>query len=562
MTQTALDIALSYIERGWNPVPIPHKAKGPSGVGWQNRHIDAASAPRFFDGTPLNIGIILGPTSNGLTDVDLDCREAIAIAPYTLPKTNAIFGRASKRFSHWLYCTDLAVTTERATIQLKDPRTKAMLLELRIGGESGAQTVFPGSTHESGELITWEENGEPDSVMREMFGQDVADRIAEWLDYRGGDERSAADPTPQTESPRKQADSGALKSARASTFELSAIQWVWPNRFAAGKLGLLVGLPDEGKGQIFCDIAARITTPGSEWPCSEGVAPFGNVLLLTAEDDISDTVVPRLKSAGADLDRVEIVRMVREANKDRMFSLITDLPLLRQKIVEIGNVVMVQIDPISAYLGVGKIDSFRTTDVRAVLGPVTEFASELKVSVLGIMHFNKKTDVTNALLRISDSLAFGATARHVYAVIDDAENKRKLFVKAKNNLAPRDTKALAYNFGAREVGTDPKTDEPIWAPHIVWHNQYVDVTATEAMQAATETKSPAARDEAKKFLETFLADGPKLKSEIEDAAEANCVSERTLARAKAELGIIAKKDGLKGGWKWQLPAEKRRWNDD
>jgi hypothetical protein len=61
-----------------------------------------------------------------------------------------------------------------------------------------------------------------------------------------------------------------------------------------------------------------------------------------------------------------------------------------------------------------------------VLAPLVDLAAELKVAIVGIMHFNKKVDVTNALLRISDSLAFGATARHVYAVVDDAENKRKL----------------------------------------------------------------------------------------------------------------------------------------
>lgn len=52
------------------------------------------------------------------------------------------------------------------------------------------------------------------------------------------------------------------------------------------------------------------------------------------------------------------------------------------------------------------------------------------------MHFNKKSDVTNVVLRISDSLAFPAVARHVYGVVDDAENERKLLVKGKNNLAP------------------------------------------------------------------------------------------------------------------------------
>jgi hypothetical protein len=44
-----------------------------------------------------------------------------------------------------------------------------------------------------------------------------------------------------------------------------------------------------------------------------------------------------------------------------------------------------------------------TTDVRAVLGPLVSLATELKVAVIGIMHFNKKLDVTNVLLRISDS---------------------------------------------------------------------------------------------------------------------------------------------------------------
>jgi putative DNA primase/helicase len=206
------------------------------------------------------------------------------------------------------------------------------------------------------------------------------------------------------------------------------------------------------------------------------------------------------------------------------------------------------------------MDSFRTTDVRAVLGPLVDLASELKASVVGIMHFNKKTDVTNALLRISDSLAYGAAARHVYAVIDDDRNKRKLFVRGKNNIAPQDTKTLAFGFGSREVGTDEETGEAIWAPHIVWHQQHVDVTATEAMQAAAECKSPAARDTAKSFLEDKLSNGPVVAADIEDAAEANGIAKRTLYRAKAELKIRAVKDGpVKDGqrtWRWHSPDNK------
>jgi hypothetical protein len=160
-----------------------------------------------------------------------------------------------------------------------------------------------------------------------------------------------------------------------------------------------------------------------------------------------------------------------------------------------------------------------------------------------------QTDANNALLRISDSLAFGATARHVYAVVDDAENDRKLFVKGKNNLAAAGTKSLAYRFGGREVGKDADTGQTIFAPHILWEDKHVDVTASEAMAA---TKSLAARDEAKKFLTDILANGPVLKTEIEDAAKANGIAERTCSGPKSELSITAEKKGQNGQWQWRL----------
>lgn len=356
-----------------------------------------------------------------------------------------------------------------------------------------------------------------------------------------------------------------LTSARASSFEMTGIEWLWPDRFAIGKVGLIAGLPDEGKGQVLSDMAARITC-GEKWPCDEGAAPQGNVLLLTAEDDISETVVPRLAAAGANLDRVEIIKMVRLGDRERMFSLVTDLDLLRQKIIEVGDVRMIQIDPISAYLGVGKIDSFRGTDVRGVLTPLVDLAIELRVAIIAVMHFNKKVDVTNALLRISDSLAFAAVARHVYGVIDDAEHERKLFVRAKNNVAiSARNKTLAFRFGAHNVGTDRKTGKPICAPHILWDPQHVDVTATEAMQAATDARSAAPRDDAKKFLRDILASGPVAKADVLEAADANSISERTLRRAKTELNIVVRKEGFgtDGKWTWQLPdsSTKPHWSD-
>jgi hypothetical protein len=162
MSRTPIEFANDYIARGWNPVPVAWRTKRPIGDDWQTRKIDASNVTQHFNGAQLNVGVQLGPSSAGLTDVDLDCREAVSIAPYVLPPTPARFGRVSRRDSHRLYITDLASKAENAVFQFRHPNTGEMLCELRIGGGGkGAQTVFPGSTHDEGEAITWDEDGAP-----------------------------------------------------------------------------------------------------------------------------------------------------------------------------------------------------------------------------------------------------------------------------------------------------------------------------------------------------------------------------------------------------------------
>lgn len=159
----ALAIASDYLARGWNPVPIPHRKKKPPDKGWPSRVITEATLPKHFNGAPQNIGVQLGPKSKGLTDIDLDCPEAIELARYFLPETDSIFGRNSKPRSHWLYYVDDA--PHKANIKLSDVtpegRRGDCIVELRMGGgPKGAQTVFPGSVHETGEAIEWVKDGE------------------------------------------------------------------------------------------------------------------------------------------------------------------------------------------------------------------------------------------------------------------------------------------------------------------------------------------------------------------------------------------------------------------
>jgi putative DNA primase/helicase len=385
--------------------------------------------------------------------------------------------------------------------------------------------------------------------------------VSYWLNELG---HSKAELLARCEATERWQDSGTLESIRADQVVMRGIHWLWGKRFAVGKIGIIAGLPDEGKGQILCYIAARVTR-GLDWPNGEGLCPRGRVIILSAEENPNDSLVPRLEAAGADLSRIHFVNMVRDRDektgheRKRMFSLVTDLEKLRRKIIEVGEVVTVLIDPISAYLGIGKVDSYRDTDVRAALGPLKDLGEEMQVAIITVMHFNKKVDITNALLRISNSMAFVGLPRHAYGVIADAENARKLFVRAKNNdAAEADNQTLAFHFDVRQVGTDPDSAEPIYAPFIVWEPGYVDVTATEAMQAASEHKSPGERDKAKNLLLALLADDREVfVDELKDTAEGHGISWRTMRRAGDDLKVVVGKERgtAKGKWFWKLPSK-------
>jgi RecA-family ATPase len=236
---------------------------------------------------------------------------------------------------------------------------------------------------------------------------------------------------------------------------------------ALGKHTCVAGEPGTGKSLI-SDYAAAALTTGGHWPCGEGRAPtIGSVIILSAEDGAADTIVPRLMAVGADLDRVHIVSAVGipDGNGRRTFNLQTDIALLEEKIVEVGDVVLVIIDPISSYLG--KTDSYRNAEVRGVLEPLSDMADRTKVAVLSITHFSKANskNVQKALHKFIDSIAFTAAPRACFAVIEDPEDADRLFflyVKG-NNAAP--PQGLAYRKEQTIVADDIVACRVAWKPN-------------------------------------------------------------------------------------------------
>jgi hypothetical protein len=118
---------------------------------------------------------------------------------------------------------------------------------------------------------------------------------------------------------------------------------------------------------------------------------------------------------------------------------------------------------------------------------------------------------------------------------DPAMPGSKLFIKAKNNLAA-DTKALRYSFAVKTVGRDAKLGVDITAPFVVWDAEHVDVTANEALAAASGMVAGAAKQEACEFLLDRLAAGPVKVDDLTEEAKHNGIAIKDAAASKEGAG--------------------------
>lgn len=155
-----------YSPLGMEVMPVKYRGKEPVLQKWQKRDLDSGLLSEHF-ARPCNLGVRLG--KDGLVDIDLDCREAVMLAPYFLPPTNFIYGRRSNPESHYFYFVDSAMKTRH----YKDASGK-MLCEIR---SQGAQSVVPPSMHPDNESYEFVSNSEVAKVTSEKLGEAV-DRLA------------------------------------------------------------------------------------------------------------------------------------------------------------------------------------------------------------------------------------------------------------------------------------------------------------------------------------------------------------------------------------------------
>lgn len=322
------------------------------------------------------------------------------------------------------------------------------------------------------------------------------------------------------------------------------IAWLWQGWLAAGKMHILGGAPGTGKTTIMMSLAATITT-GARWPDGT-LAPFGNVVIWSGEDDPGDTLIPRLCLSGADLSRVFFIDDIREGTEKRAFDPARDMEPLRRKLEGVGNIRLLIIDPIvSAVTG----DSHKNAEVRRALQPLVDLAASMKCALLGITHFSKGTGGRDPVERLTGSLAFGALARVVLVAAkqqDEAEDGRtvRLFCRAKSNIGPDDG-GFEYDLHQAELPHYPG----VFSSCVLW-GQAIEGEARELLASADSSSDSEGGllADAKLFLSDLLSNGPVPTKAIKADADGAGYSWSTIRRAQSALRIKPRKEGQKGGW--------------
>jgi RecA-family ATPase len=297
-----------------------------------------------------------------------------------------------------------------------------------------------------------------------------------------------------------------------------------------GAVTVLDGNMGQGKSTFSCAIAAAVTT-GKPPPFIEKIEK-GRVLFMSAEDDPSRVLKPRLIKADADTSKVRF--------QQEPFSLDErGLTILRGELAS-NTPALVVIDPIIAYMKEGA-DGNKATETMHFMVQIDQLAREFDTAILIVRHL-RKARADHAMHQGIGSISISARVRSglILAPHPDDPKRLRAVAHAKANYSELGP-TIVFELEKAKRGSHPKlwwcpTDESLSAEELL------------ASQEQERGRPPRERESATAWLAAALRAGPVKKSALDVLAKKNGISLSTLRRVGEALPVVKSKDGKESVW--------------
>ena len=264
-----------------------------------------------------------------------------------------------------------------------------------------------------------QQKGEPDKLKRWMEGTESG-KLKRWFERQGFERANLY---------RNENDEGYLI---AGEHKEKKVSWLWEGILHKSKFNLLAGDSGSNKTTFALRIASHVTK-GQGFLGGEDFKP-GGVLMLTSEDDLEDTILPRLNAVGANPNKFFYTSDDFDFNTNG----IVKLQKYIDKIYEQTQIPikLIIVDPVDSFTGNSNTNIGSV--VKSICNQFNLFARKNNLCFLGIMHFKKvaidgKNTLKNA---IAGSYAWVSTPRSVLCMFSDpVDSLRKYLGMVKNNNA-------------------------------------------------------------------------------------------------------------------------------
>ncbi|WP_428308882.1 AAA family ATPase [Lacipirellula sp.] len=315
--------------------------------------------------------------------------------------------------------------------------------------------------------------------------------------------------------------------------------WLYP-----GVLTLLAAPQGHGKSLVAANIVAPLTREGKR-------------VMFTAPEEPSEMIGRRMDVAGADPAFWDITRAAFARRRGQ--SMVVDLNASAEGLENIeitlakfGDVGVMVFDALTDMLPTGTSEN-ANAEVRSVLNALTALAGKYKVALLGLCHYNKSTDCTEANRMIIGSTGFVSIPRSIWHITGDpADRERRLLLPSKYSYTRRPPGRafcitpvmydpdVPYD-ASNHVAAPEDADDHDTVGRVVWEDGLIDMDADAGLRALANAandkkRGGSAREAACEWLLRFVADQAWHElSNVYLAAQAAGMSQRAIEGAITHL---------------------------